>query len=74
LEEAQGTGRVAFTVDDSILGKSKLLVLHSRENLFPDLRPTTESVSSYAQALAEARDRGGLQVTSLDTAILTTEE
>ncbi|WP_375176003.1 serine/threonine-protein kinase [Pseudooceanicola sp.] len=73
LEEAQGTGRIAFTVDDSVLGKSKIVILHSETPLFDELRPTTESAASYADALGDLRDQGELTVTSMDTAILTTE-
>ncbi|EAQ03166.1 Serine/Threonine protein kinase [Pseudooceanicola batsensis HTCC2597] len=73
LDEAQGTGRIAFTVDDSVLGKSKIVVLHSEQPLFDELRPTTESAAGYAEALAQLREDGALSVTSMDTAILTTE-
>lgn len=73
LEEAEGTGRLAFTVDGSALGKSKVIVLHTDEPLFDELRPTTESVASYADALAKARREGDLSVNSLDSAILITE-
>ncbi len=72
LEEAQAEGRLAFTVDDSVLGKSKILVLQSEKPLFDDLRPTTESAASYADALISARDTGGLYVNNLDSAILET--
>ncbi|MGR3321329.1 MAG: serine/threonine-protein kinase [Pseudooceanicola sp.] len=73
LDEAQGTGRIAFNVDGSVLGKSKVIVLHSDRELFDELRPTTESAESYADALRRARDVGGLSVNSIDSAILTTE-
>ena len=73
LEEAQTNGLLAFTIDDSVLGKSKILVLESNQPLFDDLRPTTESAASYADALIDARDTGGLYVNHLDTAILETE-
>ncbi len=73
LEEAQDQGHLAFTVDDSALGKSKILAIYTTEALFDGLRPTTESVASYAEALAQARDTGGLLVQSMDSAILTSE-
>ena len=60
--------------DGSVLGKSKILALHAPGALFDELRPTTESAASYAEALVNARDRGGLVVDSLDSAILITEE
>ncbi|MEL6466888.1 MAG: serine/threonine-protein kinase [Pseudomonadota bacterium] len=71
LDEADG--RLAFNVDGSVLGKSKVLALHSDGQLFNELRPTTESADSYADALIAARNEGGLVVDSLDSAILTTE-
>jgi len=74
LEEAQASGKLAFTVDGSVLGKSKIIALHSDGSLFDDLRPTTESVESYAEALIAAREASDVTVTSLDSAILTTEE
>jgi len=73
LEEAQEQGLLAFTVDDSALGKSKILAIYTTEALFDGLRPTSESVASYAEALATARDAGGLLVQSMDSAILTSE-
>lgn len=73
IEEALDNGRLAFSVDDTILGKSKVIILHSDSKLFDEMRPTTESVASYVQALEDARDTGDLVVRSLDSAILTTE-
>ena len=64
--------RLAFLVDDSTLGKSKIVALYSDVELFGGVRPTTESAASYANALREARDGGGFLVKSLDTRILTT--
>lgn len=66
------TGRLAFLVDDSTQGKSKVLVLHANRPLFDGLRPTTESVASFAQALREAHVTGDLSIKSLDSRILTT--
>ncbi|MCR8827370.1 serine/threonine protein kinase [Pseudosulfitobacter koreensis] len=74
LDEAQTSGKLAFTVDGSVLGKSKIIALHSDGPLFDELRPTTESVESYAEALITARDTSNVTVTSLDSAVLTTEE
>ena len=54
VDEAQGNGRLAFLVDDTALGKNKILVLHGPEPLFDDLRPTSESVDSFSEALDEA--------------------
>jgi serine/threonine-protein kinase len=71
---AEGTERkrLAFMVDDSVVGQSKVMVLHSDQKLFADLRPVTESAASYADALKDARNQGDLIVRSLDSAILTT--
>lgn len=73
LEDATANGRLAFTVDGSVLGKSKVLVLHSNGPLFAELRPTTESAESYAEALIAAQNDASVEVRSLDSAILTTE-
>lgn len=71
---AEADGRLAFTVDGATLGKSQILAMHTDALLFEDLRPTTESVASFADALDAARNAGGYVVTSLDSALLTTEE
>ncbi|MDT8857529.1 serine/threonine-protein kinase [Paracoccaceae bacterium Fryx2] len=68
LAEAQGTGKLAFTVDDTALGKTRIVVIHAESQIFDQLRPTTESAGGYAQALA---DLSG-PVRSLDSRILTT--
>ncbi|MDV7143101.1 serine/threonine-protein kinase [Tropicimonas sp. TH_r6] len=59
--------KIAFLVDDSLLGKSKLLVLHADSPLFDALRPTTESVAGYAEALNGVDATGA----SLDSRVLT---
>lgn len=65
--------QLAFGVDESMLGKSKIIVVHSQSALFPDLRPMTESAGGYAQALQEQAAASG-NVMTLDSAILITEE
>lgn len=72
LEQASNGENLAFLVDDSTLGKSKIIVLHSQAPLFDGVRPTTESAASYADALREIADQGRLAVDALDSAILTT--
>lgn len=72
LAQAADSGRIAFLVDDSTLGKSRILVLHSESDPFNGVRPTTESAASYANALKDARDIGDLRIRSLDSGILTT--
>ena len=68
LAAAQDGTKLAFTVDDSSLGKTQILVLHTPVEIFDGLRPTTESAGGYATALS-ARS-GAIQ--SLDSRILTT--
>ncbi|MCB1365092.1 MAG: protein kinase [Rhodobacteraceae bacterium] len=65
-------GRIAFRVDDSTLGKSKVIVLHSSRPLFDGLRPTTESAQSYAEALQQNAEADAGSILSLDSRILET--
>ncbi|GAA6199778.1 protein kinase [Aquicoccus sp. SU-CL01552] len=72
LAEAAESGGLAFKVDDSTLGKSKVVVLHSSAPLFDGLRPTSESAVGYAEALqAHAQGNDGA-ILSLDSRILVT--
>ncbi len=66
--EAGNGEKLAFVVDDTSLGKTKIIVIHSDQQIFDGLRPTTESAGGYADALAR---RVGV-VNSLDSRILTT--
>lgn len=68
LDEAKQGNRLAFLVDDTALGKSRVLAIHAREQIFGGTRPMTESADAYAAALAE---RSG-PVQSLDSRLLTT--
>ncbi len=68
LEDAADGTKLSFVVDDTSLGKTKILVIRSDTQIFEGLRPTTESASGYAEAL---RLRTG-PVQSLDSRILTT--
>lgn len=70
LADAQDGTKLAFTVDDTALGKTKIVVIKSSDQIFDGLRPTTESAGGYAQAL---RGRTGA-VETLDSRILTTAE
>ncbi len=72
LQEAAANGGIAFQVDDSSLGKSKILVLHSNAPLFEGLRPTTESATGFAEALKESSDADVGRITSLNTQMLVT--
>ncbi len=75
LAEATGTPKMAFLVDDSIMGKSKIVVLYAPQPVFDTLRPMSESVQSFAAALAgqEAQDAPA-PLFSIDARILTTEK
>jgi eukaryotic-like serine/threonine-protein kinase len=72
IEEAQNNGGLAFRVDDSTLGKSKILVIHSSEPLFQEMRPTSESSLSYAEALLAEDRNAASRIYSLDSRILET--
>lgn len=68
IDEAKGSGALAFAVDDTSLGKTKLLIIRAEVPIFDTLRPTTESAEGFAQALGLLTT----PVTSLDSRILTT--
>jgi len=72
--EAAGTPKLAFLVDSSSLGDSKVIVLHSDVPLFDEMRPTEESAQGYAIALSEQADAGTAQIYSINSRILTTAE
>ncbi len=72
IPESRENGGIAFQVDDSTLGKSKVIVLHTDNQLFSTLRPTTESAAGYAEALREQDRNVATQILSLDSRILTT--
>ncbi|MQQ10119.1 protein kinase [Epibacterium sp. SM1979] len=74
LEEAQTNGGIAFQVDDTSLGKSKVLVLHSNAPLFEGMRPTTESATGFAEALQTSAAADTDRITSLDTRMLITAQ
>ncbi|MBC7737946.1 MAG: protein kinase [Candidatus Saccharibacteria bacterium] len=65
---------IAFTIDPTTLGKSKVIVVASDKPLFAELRPTTESVDGYAAALKTAAATGDLQIRAIDSRILTSVE
>ena len=72
LAESALNGGLAFRVDDSTLGKSRVLVLHSSEPLFAGLRPTSESAVGFAEALKENSGRDANLILSMDSKILET--
>ena len=72
IAESQENGGIAFQVDDSTLGKSKIIAIHSDEPLFESMRPTTESAVGYAEALRDQSRNQSARILSLDSRILTT--
>ncbi|SHH01561.1 serine/threonine protein kinase [Marivita hallyeonensis] len=72
IAEAQTNGGLAFRVDDSTLGKTKILAIHSSEPLFSEMRPTSESALSYSEALLEEDRNAASRIYSLDSRILET--
>ena len=68
LSDAADGKKLAFFVDDTSLGKTKIIVIHSKDQIFDGMRPTTESAGGFVDAL---RKSTGV-VTSLDSRILTT--
>ena len=68
----QQNGALVFRVDESTLGKSKIIVIHSSQPLFGGLRPSEESASGYARALQEDAKSGTGGIKSLDSRILVT--
>jgi serine/threonine-protein kinase len=64
--------KIAFNVDASTLGKSRIVVIHSDKPLFDTLQPREESAAAFAEALQKVKGAAGIR--SLDSAILTTAE
>ncbi len=73
VADAEGTDRLAFLVDDTALGKNKILVLHAAQPIFDETRPTAESAESFADALAERIRNGAFPRITADSRILTTD-
>ena len=65
-------GEIAFRVDDTTVGKSKIIVIHSSAPLFEEMRPTSESALSYSEALLAQEGVSQTEIYSLDSKILTT--
>lgn len=72
IQESRENGGLAFRVDDSTLGKSKILVIHSSGPLFNEMRPTSESAVSYSEALLDQDRNTSARIYSLDSRILET--
>ncbi|SDI39268.1 serine/threonine protein kinase [Aliiruegeria lutimaris] len=63
--------KIAFLVDDSLLGKSKVLVLHTATPIFDTFRPISESAEGYAEALKQVNSNGEVTIDALDSRLLT---
>ncbi|MEW9921683.1 serine/threonine-protein kinase [Marimonas sp. MJW-29] len=74
LDDSRPEGSIAFTVDDTSLGKSKILVIHSDAPLFRQMRPGTESSVGYAEALRDRAENSDGIIRSMDTRILETTQ
>ncbi len=72
-EAVEDNSRLSFLIDETF-GKSKVIVIHSSAPLFEQLRPTTESSASYAEALAKRVEDGATTVYSLDSRIIESRE
>jgi eukaryotic-like serine/threonine-protein kinase len=68
-ERAEDTRRLAFEIEETF-GKSQVIVVHSNEPLFTQLRPTTESVDSFAEALRERLSDDRLEIYAISTRLL----
>lgn len=71
LADNKDPSHIAFTIDATTLGKSKVEVIHSEKPLFNELRPTTESVGGFAAALKAEVQAGTLHILSMNSRILT---
>lgn len=72
VNSPRDNGEIAFRVDDSTVGKSKIIVIHSSAPLFDEMRPTSESALSYSEALLAQEGVSQTEIYSLDSKILTT--
>ncbi|MEM8729672.1 MAG: protein kinase, partial [Pseudomonadota bacterium] len=72
-DPARTEQRLVFRVDDSALGKSEILAIHSTEPLFDGLRPMTESAEGYAEALRRHADRNAALIDTIDRRRLVTQ-
>lgn len=66
--------RLVFSVDDSALGKSEVVAIHSTEPLFDGLRPMAESAEGFAKALREHAQKNDQLIESMDTRLLVTQK
>ncbi|HVH03993.1 MAG TPA: protein kinase [Amaricoccus sp.] len=70
LQEAAGAAdRPAFTIDETF-GKSMVIVFRTDRPLFADLRPMTESVEGFAEALGGVLAGGSVRILSTATRMI----
>ena len=72
-DSAREEQRLVFNVDDSALGKSEVVAIHSTEPLFDGLRPMAESAEGYAEALQRHAETNDALIQSLDRRLLVTQ-
>lgn len=66
LREATGDrSKLAFLVDETF-GKSTVVVIHSNDQIFDKLRPTSESIAAYGAALGARDTQNGVEIYSMD--------
>jgi hypothetical protein len=70
-ERALDGSLLAFSVD-ATSGKSKVIVLYSKEPIFDELRPSAESVEAFAEALDRMSAEGSFNVESIDVGLMDT--
>ena len=68
LKESKDRAKPAFLIDDSTLGQSKIIIVHSKLPLFETMRPSMESIEGYVSALTGIT----VPIVALDSRILIT--
>ena len=68
LKESKDRAKPAFLIDDSTLGQSKIIIVHSKLPLFESMRPSMESIEGYVSALTGIT----VPIVALDSRILIT--
>lgn len=70
-EQKEDRKRLSFTVDDTF-GKSLVVALRTDAPLFPVMRPTTESIESFANDARAALADGQVKILSVSTRLIDT--